>query len=121
MADPVFDEDAILGLLASPPTKEFCDNLQSGAVQAFIDLFDRKVTREEFCDAIAPCFALYGQASRMTCLHDIEIVYKDGTLDQSKFDTADRQMQEIMRRQSLKVAEIVKRLMLCPSSAEPIQ
>lgn len=120
MADPVLDEHGIATFLQAPCDKDHIDFLQAGAVQTFIDLYDRKVTREEFTAAISPCFALFGQASRLNTLHNVLDVFNEGTLTAEKFVDADARMCAIMKKQAEAVLEIVKRLTQCPLSKDPI-
>jgi len=120
MADPRLDEDYIRALLSVPVTHENTDAIQQGAVQALIDLYDRKVTRDEFLTAGAACLSLYGQCSKLWMLHNVRAVYKDGTLTDQKFLDADKAFCDIIRKQSETVVEIVKRLQLCPTSKDPI-
>ena len=120
MADPVFDEDSIRALLAAPATVEYTIAIQTGAVQAAIDLYDRKVTREEFMNSIAPCITLYGQAAKLWMLHNIKDVFETGELTPERFAKTNDAMCELMRKQLQTVTEIVKRLQTCPTSRDAV-
>lgn len=118
MTDPVYDENNILTLLSLPPTIANAEAIEAGAVQALCDLYDRKVTREEFCNAAGPVLALYGQSQKLWMLYNIKGVFDQDALTEEKFIAADAQMTEIMRKQALTVIEIVKRLKMCATSQD---
>jgi hypothetical protein len=120
MADPVNDENMILELLRSPIKAETAGRLQSGAVQALIDIYDRKTTREEFLQMAAPCVALYGQVCKLWILQSIQSVFEDGDLDKERFDKAREGLEDVIRVQAESVIEIVKRLQMCPTSQDAV-
>lgn len=120
MADPVLDEAYIIDRLAAPVTVANLQIIQGGAVQALCDLYDRKVTREEFINLAAPVVSLYGQCAKLDMLDSIEAVFKSGDLKQEKFDTATKAMEDLIRAQAMKVTEIIKRLQLCPTSQDKV-
>lgn len=120
MADPVLDEDYIMQLLRSPVTHETADLIQGGAAQALVDLYDRKVTRDEFVAACSRCLSLYGKASRFNMLQDVRVVFDAGNLDKNSFDVADKGLRDAIRTQSEGLVDLVKRLMQCPTSRDPI-
>jgi hypothetical protein len=119
-SDPIFDEDMIRSLLSMPCDIEHTDTIQAGAVQTMIDLYDRKVTREEFCASLAPCLALYGQAAKLWLLHNIQDVFLAEQLTIQKFTDADKSMTEVLRKQCNTVIEIVKRMQDCPTSRDKV-
>lgn len=120
MADPVFDESCVIALLQSTARPENVARLQTGAVQALVDLYDRKATREEFINNAGTCIALYGQVSKLWMLDNIEAANADGVLDKNCFETARRGLEDLIRHQSERVVEIVRRLQQCPTSTDPI-
>lgn len=120
MADPVLDETVIIAQLKSPCSKDYVHIIQAGAVQALCDVYDRKVTRDEFTTAAAACLSLYGQAAKVWMLHNIEDVFKAANLNQAAFDDADQRMTELMRKHCEVVIELVKRLTECPTSQDKL-
>lgn len=120
MADPVLDEDLIVSLLKSTISADSVARLQMGTVQALVDLYDRKVTRDEFTTAASHCLALYGQLAKLWLLTNIESVYDAGHLDKNNFKQAAAGLQDIVRKQCEGVIEIVKRLQLCPTSEDKV-
>lgn len=120
MSDPILDEDYIRGLLSVPVTAENISALQAGAIQALCDIYDRKVTRDEFTESAAACLVLHSQCSKLWMLHSIKDPFDDGALTAEMFVTTDKGMCDLIRRQAEKVIEIVKRLQLCPTSKDPV-
>ena len=120
MADPILDEDLIIHFLRSPVVPEMMHQMQSGAVQTLLDLYDRKVTRDEFCEAAGQCVVLYSSAARMLILDSMRQLYIDQALTPAAFDEAVVGLQRIMRIQTAGVIEIVERLKLCPTSQDKV-
>lgn len=120
MADPIFNEQAIIELLAVPVNVEYANALQAGTVQAIIDLFDRDVTRDELLTALEPALHLYAYVEKMKTLRSIKTVFDEGTLSADKFDVATSQVSERVRQLCMQVTEIMKRLQQCPTSMDII-
>jgi hypothetical protein len=120
MADPILDEDYIVTLLKAPVNHETTNMIQAGAVQALLDLYDRKVTRDVFCDEGSVCLALYGQASKLWVLNNIQEVYSRGELTEERFKIAKDQLCDLIRKQAEMVIETVKRLQLCSTSEDKV-
>ena len=120
MADPILDEDGIIMLLKSEVLPANVNAIQAGAVQAMIDLYDRKVTRKEFCELLAPCLALYGQASKLWILNNIYDVHKQYGLDDARFTAAANELVAVISKQVDTVVEIVQRVKQCPTSEDKV-
>lgn len=120
MPDPYFDEQVIIDLLSAPCNVDNVMQLQTGAVQAMMDLYDRGCTREEYADALSKVIGVYAQASKLWMLHNIENVFDEGSLSKSKFVDADKKMCDLLRTQSTLVIELMKRLQQCPTSKDKI-
>lgn len=118
MADPVVDEDGIIALLRGAPVRDNVSRLQTGAVQALVDLYDRKVTRQEFLSAASQCLALYASVSRIELLGSIHDVFETGHLSEDSFKVAEEQLQQLIRLQTANVIELVERLKKCPTSKD---
>lgn len=120
MSDPVLDEEGILELLTMPVSSQTVSALQAGAVQAMIDLYDRKVTRDEFIHSIAPCINLYGQLAKLWLLSNVKAVHATGDLDADRFEKAEKGLVDMVKLDVDKVTQIVKRLTECPTSKDQI-
>lgn len=122
MADPVLDEDMILSLLQSPPgsSPDALARLQAGSLQALCDMYDRKSTRDAFGQGASAAVALYGQTCKLWMLMNIKDAFNNGDLDIARFMEAEHGLLELIRKQSLTVAEIVSMLKACPTSQDSI-
>lgn len=120
MADPILDEDLIVSILQCPINSEQVNRIQAGAMQAMVDLYDRKATRDEFISLSAPCVALYGQASKLSLLGNIKHVCEQGDLDLNNINKSTERLEDLIRKQCETVIEIVKRLKLCPTSQDRV-
>lgn len=120
MSDPLLDEDGIVQLLQSPIEVDNIHRLQAGAMQALLDIYDRKVTRQEFINLSSPVVALFGQAAKYWMLNNIKMAHDERLLDDNQFQIAESGMQDLMRKQCETVIEIVRRLQSCPTSLDKI-
>jgi hypothetical protein len=120
MADPLMDEQLILDQLRVEPGYENIAKLQAGALQALIDMYDRKMTRGEFMHCAASAVALYGQTSKLVMLGSVRQAFDCGDLDIARIVQAEGQLIDLIRRQSGTVAEIVERLRQCPTSQDAV-
>ena len=120
MSDPILDEDLIQHLLSLPVTHDTSDAVQGGSVQALIDLYDRKVTRDVFLTEAAPCVALYGQCAKYWMLGSIKSAFEQGILTAEHFAEAEKGLGELIEAQAKKVYAIVGRLKECPTSKDTV-
>lgn len=118
--DPLIDEEGILELLSVPVQANTIGALQAGAVQALLDLYDRKVTREEFIKSAAPCIELHAQAAKLWLLNNITRVYADGELDEERLKRAHDGLTAITTTAASRVHDIVSKLVECPTSEDKI-
>lgn len=120
MVSPVFDEAYIVHLLRAPPAPDSLAAIQSGAMQALIDMYDRKATREEFIDNASTCVALYGQCAKLWMLRNVQDTYDRGLLDRDQFKVADDGIADLIRKQAESVIEIIKRLQMCAEDEDKV-
>jgi hypothetical protein len=120
MADPIFDEQGIIDMLSVPVAREYSQALKAGAAQAIIDMFDRKVTRDEFCKALEPVLNLYSYVGRLQMVGSIRDTFDKGELTPMAFDDANKQLSEFIRQSCLVTIETVKRLKECPTSGDKV-
>lgn len=121
MSDPLLDEDGIIMLLRTPVSPDSVSPLQGGAVQALLDLYDRKVTRDVFCEHGSLCLALYGSVAKLWMINNIHEVFKaDGGLTEEKFALAQTQLADLIRKQAETLIDTVKRLQMCATSGDKI-
>lgn len=120
MADPQLDEDHIIALLQTPPLTTTWAELQKGAVQAMMDIYDRKVVRDEFIRMVTPCLVLYGQAAKLSLMVNVSVAHDQGDVDAVRIKHAIDGLASSIRDQSERVIDIVKRLKECPTSKDTV-
>lgn len=120
MSDPVIDEEEIIALLKAPVSPETVARLQQGAIQALLDIYDRKVTRDQFIDMASPCIALYGQMAKLWIMANVRMSYYHGDVDEVRINAAIDGLEKLARVQAESVIEVVKRLQMCPTSQDRI-
>lgn len=120
MSDPLLDEDGILMLLHAVVSPETTNALQAGAVQTLLDLYDRKVTRAEFCEQGSECLAMYGTVAKLWMLNNMHQVFAEHGLTEEKFALAEGQLVELIKKQAATLIAQVERLKQCPLSEDKI-
>lgn len=120
MAGPILNEDYIKALLSVPVERDSVHRIQDGAVQTLLDLYDRKVTREEFIQNAAPCVLLYGQAAKYWALCTLYEKVLTDTLEKDEMRAIMEGLRINICAQTAIVADIVDRLKECPRDGEPI-
>lgn len=118
--DPKLDEDFILHMLRAPPAVEHIGLLQGGAAQSLLDMYDRGMTRPEFCEHASKVLALYAQCAKLWLLDNIKAAHDVAPLTAETFKTAHDQLADLIRKQSEEVIEVVKRLQTCPTSEDRV-
>lgn len=120
MASPLLDEEHIKQLLRAPATLDYINTLQAGAAGTAIDLYDRKVTREEMADGLQRVLVLYAQCAKLYMLASIEDLFKQGILTQDSFDVATTGLKSMIQRHAESVIDLVQRLQQCPEDEDKI-
>lgn len=119
-SDPILDEDGILTLLNAVISPATTNALQAGAVQTLLDLYDRGVTRKEFCEQGSECLAMYGTVAKLWMLNNMHQVFSEHGLTEEKFKAAEAQLVELIQKQTLTLIATVQRLQQCPTSEDKI-
>lgn len=120
MSDLYFDEDNIVHMLMAPVNVDTIDYIQTATAQALCDLYDRKVTREEFVNMAGPCLALYAQTARLRLMHSVEAAFQDSGITQDTLNIAKEGITSLITKQRDTVIGIVRRLQECPTSEDVV-
>lgn len=120
MSDPVLDEELILALLRTPVSVANIGNLQAGAVQALIDMYDRKTTREAFMHHAATAVSLYGQTCKLALLASVKENFDHGDLDIARFMQAEGALLKLIQTQAATVAGLIEQLRQCSTSQDQV-
>lgn len=118
--DPRLDEDVILQMLDAPLSVDSIDVIQAGTARALLDMYDRGMTRQEFCENASACLALYAQCAKLWLLKNIETAHGQQPLTEASFREAHDGIIAIMKLQVGGVIDAVKRLQQCPTSEDPV-
>ncbi len=116
--DPVLDEGNIVALLKSPVTARGLPELQAGAAQALIDMYDRDGTRKEFVMHGSNCLALYSSVGRLNILHSILDMINREEFNREKVIKAIEDLTAITRAQSELVCNTMERIQLQATSQD---
>jgi hypothetical protein len=120
MGDPLLNEHAIIALLQASPADQMTAEIQAGAAQALMDLYDRGVSRSEFAEMALSCLGLYSQTAKLVMMLNIKEAYDRGDVTPENIDGAIRGLTNLVQKQSGTVADIVSRLLQCPTSEDKV-
>lgn len=120
MSDPLLNEEMIILLLQASPDDQSVAEVQAGAAQALMDLYDRGVTRAEFGEMAMSCLGLYSQTAKLVMMLRINEAYERGDVTDENIKNAIGALQNLIRKQADTVSDIVKRLLQCPTSEDKV-
>lgn len=121
MVSPILDEDWIKKLLQHPPTTENIGALQAGALQCMLDMYDRKVTREEWVENHSKCVTLYTQVAKLYLIEHVHNdLFKNNLLSEETFVNAENALMDLIRVVADDLIGIMKRLELCPRTEDKV-
>lgn len=113
-------EDLLVEMLSVPVSVQTIGTIQTGAVRALVNLYDRKVTRDEFCVMAAPLIELHTQSAKLWILHNIHAVYVEGDLDETRFKEAHDGLTKLITAGVERAIEIVKKTRECAQPGDAI-
>lgn len=120
---PLFDEQMILDCLAQPISFEAIGPLQSAAMMALIDCYDRKVEREFFGNVAATALALHTAMGR---LHTSTVLRAMANEEQFKgnpereLDGAIKSLTAHAQLRQKELNQMVHLLVQCPTGEDSI-
>lgn len=121
MADPVFDEDAILQMLAAPVgPQELINTLQAGLMMALADLYDRRADRSFVMQHATVIVQTYAMLSRTWMLASMRELYDDACLTPHSFDKAHTGICELVNQNMRTVVRMIEQLQECPTSKDKV-
>ena len=120
MADPVVDEQHLMGSLDVPASLAVVERLQSSSVISVIDGFDRKVTRDPFIHLTAAAFSLHTHLGRLHLIARINELFKQGKLTQERLTDAENQLIAFCEVERVTLCNQVALVAQCPTSASPV-
>lgn len=120
MGDPLLNEHAIIALLQASPADQATAEIQAGAAQALMDLYDRGVTRAEFSEMALSCLGLYSQTAKLVMMLNIKVSHDRGDVTTENINAAITALTNLVQKQSGTVSDIVGRLLQCPTSRDKV-
>lgn len=123
MADPILDEEHILEVLGLPTDASpsaTCARLQTGALMALIDAYDRRATRDQFIVIASEALALHTIAGKSLMLASTHELFREEALTEASFLTASASAADITSGKVAALIEIVQRLSKCPTTKDVV-
>lgn len=120
MADPILDEQEILQDLHTPVSPATVARLQMAVVGAMCDLYDRKVTREQFLALLGPCISMYGACAKLHTIDRVRTAHRAGEVTEENLNVTVTASEDKLRTYVGAVRGIMKQLMECPTSEDKV-
>lgn len=121
MASPLLDELEIMQDLHTPVTVSAVGRLQQASVGVMMDLYDRKVTRDNYCALLGPCVSMYGAMSKLYVLNNVRKAFHRGEVNEESLNAAIAELESNARSHVDHVKKVLAELRECPTDADPIQ
>lgn len=118
--DPRINEQGCLFMLQQPVNLETLPYLQNAALQVVVDLYDRKVTREEFMKSAGDAITLYAMLAKLYVTAQTSDLHDKGTLTSDTIQTyADKLVLQASGRMAA-LAKMMTLLVQCPTSDDVV-
>lgn len=120
MGDPQLDEDMIIHMIQQPVTQLTLPYLQQAAMMVLTDLWDRKVTREEFGLSAGKATTMYTALAKLHVLMNVRTAIADNKLDYAMLDASMDKLHEIIGKRVIELVKVVEALQACPTSQDTV-
>jgi hypothetical protein len=117
MADPIVDERYLMAALDAPASLAAVEDLQSSALVAVIDAWDRKILRDPFVALTASAFSLHTQLGRLHMVARIHEMFKQDKLTDERLTDADLQLLAFCEAERISLVKLASLVAQCPTSA----
>jgi hypothetical protein len=118
--EPLIDENATLLMLRQPVTMDTLPYIQSAALQVLVDLYDRKVTRENFGLYAGRCVGLYATLAKLAVLANTRYFLDQDKLTAENIDASAEKLIEASTKMTSQVEKTLALLMECPTPQDPV-
>ena len=118
--DPLVSEEMIVDCLSVESDGDQPGILQTGAMMAILDAFDRGVERDGFIPILYTGLNLHTSVGRLTTLRSAMQLMDSNQLSVESLSDALRQMEQYATSQKVALKSLVDRLVQCPRAADPI-
>jgi hypothetical protein len=119
--NPQFNEQLIIDCVASKAGVETIGPLQSSAMMALVDAYDRKVERKYFCSLALGALALHTAMGRLHTTNAVRGILADAGHPVGKeMDAIVDNVTKVAEARRLELQDMVKLLVQCPTEDDPI-
>lgn len=120
MADPLINEPLCLMMLQQEINDETMPYMQNAALQVIMDLWDRKVTREEFAKSCGVAIMLHSTIAKLYVIAQTRELTVTEKLTLETIDTSTARLTEFATDKRVALGAIMERLMQCPTSEDSV-
>ena len=116
MADPIIDERMLMETIAVPVSLAMVERLQSGALMAAINAFDRKLERGAYIELTASAFSLHTHLGRLHLVARINEIFKQGKLTKERLAEAELGLIGFCESERVAMRGLTGLVAQCPTS-----
>jgi hypothetical protein len=120
MADPFLNEQNILAALDVPASVGTVDRLQTAAMLAIVDGFDRKIQRDPFILLTASGLGLHTNMGRLHLINRVIELHKTQKLTPEKLTEADIELLAVCEAERIGLLNKSRLVSQCPLSTDKI-
>lgn len=120
MADPTIDERMLMDTIDVPVSVSVIERLQSGALMAAINAFDRKLQRGPYIELTASAFSLHTHLGRLHMVARIHELFKQGKLTQEKLAEAETGLIGFCESERVSMRNLTGLVAQCPTSNDSV-
>jgi hypothetical protein len=118
--DPFIDEDQCIFMLQQEINQETLPYHQNAALQVVMDLYDRKVTREEFARNAGTAISFYATLAKMHVVAQTRAMQEAGTLDYAVMASSTAKLAEIAAGKARSMIQCVAMLRECATTQDTV-
>ena len=118
--DPQINEGGCVYMLQQDINFETLPYHQNAALQVIMDLWDRKVTREEFGRSAGHAITFYATLAKLYTIQQTATMFAGGTLNADIIETSRTKLHEIAHERRGHLIKVMNLLMECPTSEDRV-
>jgi hypothetical protein len=118
--DPQINEAGCIFMLQQEINAETLPYHQNAAIQVIIDLYDRKVSREEFLKSAGTAVSFYATLAKLYVIEQTHALTVTNTLTLETVDTATAKLHVIAADKAAALVKIMVLLAECPTSEDKV-
>jgi len=118
--DPQINEAGCVFMLQQEINAETLPYHQNAALQVLIDLYDRKVTREEFLHHAGIVVTFYSTLAKLNVIDQVRAMTITNTLTLETVDTSHVKLHEIAAAKAAMLSKFMTLMAQCPMSDDVV-